>query len=108
MANQPMEGAMSGIVCKKRQASDRTKSGVVRGHQRYRCKACGCHYFTSTPPRGKHPVMKALTVLLYGMGNMSLRISEDCWAYPLSAFTNGSKPRRANCLNQSCPPMSRW
>ncbi len=30
----------------------------------------GCH-FTDTPARGKPAAMKALAVLLYGMGNMS-------------------------------------
>src|SRR3954471_6046206 len=42
----------------------------VRGHQRYRCKACGCN-FTATPERGKPEAMKALAVLLYAMGNAS-------------------------------------
>jgi len=42
----------------------------VRGHQRYRCHGCGYH-FTDTPARGKPPAIKALAVLLYGMGNMS-------------------------------------
>ena len=42
---------------------------IVRD-QRYRCRACGCH-FTDTPLRGKPPAMKALAVLLYGMGGMS-------------------------------------
>jgi transposase-like protein len=45
-------------------------SGLARGHQRYRCRGCGCH-FTDTPLRGKPAAMKALAVLLYGMGNMS-------------------------------------
>ncbi len=39
------------------------------GHQRYRCRVCGCN-FTDTPLRGKPPAMKALAVLLYGMGGM--------------------------------------
>ena len=64
---------MTVIACKKCQSTEHTKSGKVRGHQRYRCKSCGCH-FTATPPRGKHPAMKALTILLYGMGNMSYRM----------------------------------
>ena len=46
------------------------KNGTVRGHQRYRCKACG-RSFTATPPRGKPPAMKALAVLLYALGNVS-------------------------------------
>src|SRR3954465_13435739 len=43
---------------------------MAAGHQRYRCKTCG-RSFTATPPRGKPPAMKALAVLLYGLGNVS-------------------------------------
>ncbi len=64
---------MAEIVCKKCESKEHTKSGSIRGHQRYRCKACGCH-FTATPPRGKHPAMKALTLLPYGMGTISDRM----------------------------------
>ena len=60
-------------VCKRCQAADYVKNGIVRGLQRYRCKVCGCN-FTATPARGKHPAMKALAILLYGMGNMSYRM----------------------------------
>jgi len=59
-----------GLCCKRCGASDYAKSGLARGHQRYRCRACGCH-FTNTPLRGKPAAMKALAVLLYGMGGMS-------------------------------------
>ncbi len=59
-----------GLRCKRCGGLDYARSGVVRGHQRYRCRACGCH-FTDTPMRGKPPAMKALAVLLYGMGGMS-------------------------------------
>ena len=59
-----------GLCCRRCGGSDYTRSGVVRGHQRYRCRSCGCH-FTDTPLRGKPPAMKALAVLLYGMGGMS-------------------------------------
>ena len=57
------------LRCKRCGASDYAKSGTARGHQRYRCRACGCN-FTDTPLRGKPPAMKALAVLLYGMGGM--------------------------------------
>ena len=50
--------------------SDYAKSGQARGHRRYRCRACGSH-LTDTPLRGKSPAMKALALLLYGMGGMS-------------------------------------
>ena len=58
------------LCCKRCGALDYVKSGTVRGHQRYRCHSCGCN-FTDTPLRGKPAAMKALAVLLYGMGNMS-------------------------------------
>src|SRR3954469_12187820 len=46
------------------------RNGMARGHQRYRCKACG-RSFTATPPRGKPPAVKAPAVLLYALGNVS-------------------------------------
>lgn len=64
---------MTTLSCKGCGASEYVKNGRVRGLQRYRCKACACN-FTATPPRGKHPAMKALTLLLYAMGNMSYRM----------------------------------
>ena len=57
----------SGLCCKRCGMSDYAKSGMARGHQRYRCRSCGAH-FTDTPRRGKPPAMKALALLLYGMG----------------------------------------
>ena len=64
---------MERIVCKRCGSENHVKHGVVRDRQRYLCKDCGCN-FTNTKPRGKHPAMKALSVLLYGMGNMSYRM----------------------------------
>ncbi len=61
------------IICKRCAAADYVKNGIVRGLQRYRCRKCRCN-FTATPLRGKHPAMKALTLLLYAMGNMSYRM----------------------------------
>ena len=61
---------MTGIHCKRCESKSFVKSGFVRGHQRYRCRNCGCH-FTDTPLRGKPAAMKALAVLLYAMGNAS-------------------------------------
>ena len=61
---------MTGIICKRCQATDYVSNGVVRGLQRYRCRACGCN-FTATKPRGKPAAVKALATLLYAMGNMS-------------------------------------
>lgn len=59
-----------GLHCKRCGSLEYAKSGLARGHQRYRCRGCGCH-FTDTPLRGKPPAMKALAVLLHGMGGMS-------------------------------------
>ena len=61
---------MSDLTCKRCGCASYVKNGVVRGHQRYKCRECGCN-FTDTPLRGKPPAMKALAVLLYGMGNAS-------------------------------------
>lgn len=58
------------LACKKCSGSRYVKSGTIRGHQRYLCQDCGCH-FTATAVRGKPPAMKALAVLLYAMGNAS-------------------------------------
>ena len=62
--------ALGGLHCRRCGSVDYAKSGLARGHQRYRCRGCGCP-FTDTPRRGKPPAMKALAVLLYGMGGMS-------------------------------------
>src|SRR5690348_3850935 len=64
------ERAMSELACKHCGSGSFVRNGTAAGHQRYRCKACGRN-FTATPPRGKPPAMKALAVLLYGLGNVS-------------------------------------
>jgi len=64
---------MTEIVCKNCKSETYVKNGFVRGLQRYRCKLCQCN-FTVTAMRGKHPAMKALSILLYSMGNMSYRM----------------------------------
>src|SRR6185503_18765778 len=61
---------MTDLACKKCGQSRYVKSGTIRGHQRYLCQDCGCH-FTATAVRGNPPAMKALAVLLYAMGNAS-------------------------------------
>ena len=61
---------MTELSCKRCCGTHYVKNGNVRGLQRYRCKRCGCN-FTDTPVRGKPPALKALALLLYGMGNAS-------------------------------------
>ena len=61
---------MSGLGCKHCGSGSFVRNGMAHGRQRYRCKGCG-RSFTATPRRGKPAAMKALAVLLYGLGNVS-------------------------------------
>jgi transposase-like protein len=63
---------MGQVCCKNCGVSRYVKNGFVRGHQRYKCKDCGCN-FTPTPPRGAGETKKALAVLLYSKGKSSYR-----------------------------------
>lgn len=56
--------------CKKCSSNNGVKNGFIRGHQRFKCKNCGCVY-TDTKPRGKPLAMKALALVLYTIGNAS-------------------------------------
>ena len=64
---------MKPIICKKCGSNQWVKNGVVRDIQRYRCKSCNCN-FTNTAPRGESESLKALAVLLHGMGKCSFRM----------------------------------
>ena len=67
----PSEDApVTELRCKHCGSGSFVRNGMAAGHQRYRCKACGRN-FTATPPRGKPPAMKALALLLYGLGSVS-------------------------------------
>lgn len=66
---------MSKICCKKCSSVDYVKCGHIRGHQRYKCKECGCQ-FTATKPRGVSPTLKSFAIVLYShcgvsMGNIA-------------------------------------
>ncbi len=52
------------LNCKKCESTSYVKSGHIRGHQRYQCKACKCQ-FTETKVRGVSPVLKHLAIVLY-------------------------------------------
>src|SRR5215212_2864682 len=52
-----------GLRCKRCGSEDHVKNGLMRGKQRYRCKACGLN-FTDTPPRGKPLALKVAAVVL--------------------------------------------
>ena len=59
-----------GLRCKRCGSEEHVKNGLMRGQQRYLCKACGLN-FTDTPPRGMPPAMEATAVLLY-LGGLSM------------------------------------
>ena len=56
-----------GLRCKRCGSEAHVKNGLMRGQQRYLCKACGLN-FTDTPVRGKALALKAAAVLLYVSG----------------------------------------
>ena len=56
-----------GLRCKGCGSEGHVRNGLMRGKQRYRCKACGLN-FTDTPPRGMPLRVKVTAVLLYLSG----------------------------------------
>jgi transposase len=56
-----------GLRCKRCGSEEYVKNGMMRGKQRFLCKACGLN-FTDTPARGKPLAMKVAAVLLYVSG----------------------------------------
>ena len=62
---------MYNISCKRCDCYETVKNGLMQGMQRYRCKHCG-YNFTLTAPRGKHPGLKALAILLYGFAGVTM------------------------------------
>src|SRR5918912_3497932 len=56
-----------GLHCKRCGSEEYVKNGLMRGKQRFLCKACGLN-FTDTPAPGKPLAMKAAAVLLYVSG----------------------------------------
>jgi transposase len=55
------------LRCKRCASESYVKNGLMRGKQRYLCKACGLN-FTDTPAPGKPLVLKVTAVLLYISG----------------------------------------
>lgn len=55
------------LRCKRCGGGEWVKDGLMRGKQRYRCKACGLN-FTDTPPRGLPLALKVTAILLYVSG----------------------------------------
>ncbi len=63
------------VSCKRCGRAKHVKNGLMRGKQRYLCKACGLT-FTDTPARGKPLALKAAAVLLYVSGLSMNRIAK--------------------------------
>jgi transposase len=59
-----------GLRCKRCGAEEHVKNGLMRGKQRYRCKACGLN-FTDTPPRGM-PLRIKVTAELLNLSGLSM------------------------------------
>src|SRR3954464_10440261 len=55
------------LRCEGCGSGEHVKNGLMRGKQRYRCKACGLN-FTDTPPRGMQLRAKVTAALLYLSG----------------------------------------
>jgi transposase len=55
------------LRCKRCGGGEYVRNGLMRGKQRYRCRACGLN-FTDTPPRGKPLALKITAVLPYVSG----------------------------------------
>jgi transposase len=56
-----------GLRCKRCGSEEHIKNGLMRGKQRFRCKACGLN-FTDTPARGMPLQLKVTAILLYVSG----------------------------------------
>src|SRR5919199_3118388 len=56
-----------GVRWKRCGSGEHVRNGLMRGKQRYRCKACGLN-FTDTPPRGMPLRVEVTAVLLYLSG----------------------------------------
>ena len=86
-----------GLRCKRCGSEEHVKNGLMRGKQRYRCKACGLN-FTDTPLRGKPLALKVAAVLLYVSG-----LSMNRTAQLLGVSTPPSRPGSSS----SRPPTPR-
>ena len=62
---------MTDLNCKKCGSLSFVKSGHTRGMQRYKCRDCGCQ-FTDSAPRGVHPALKSLAMVLYSFCGVSM------------------------------------
>ena len=57
---------MLSIESKRCSRKSIVRSGFVLGHQRYKCKDCGCNFKLGDNRCSTNPAGKALSLLLYG------------------------------------------
>ena len=61
--------------CKRCGSIEVIKNGIVRGHQRYRCRQCRCNFIEGDRRVDADPVAKgALAVILYALGKASFNM----------------------------------
>ncbi len=60
------------LVCPKCSHDISTRSGIVKGRQRFKCKACGYHYTVSHRGGSKDQKRQALELYLEGLGFRSI------------------------------------
>jgi transposase len=90
-----------GLRCKRCGSEAHVKNGLMRGQQRYLCKACGLN-FTDTPPRGKPLALKVAAVLLYVSG-LSMNRTAKLLGVSLASQPPPSRPG----WSSSRPPTPR-
>src|SRR5947209_12105555 len=81
-------GERMALRCKGCGGEEHVKNGLMRGKQRYRCKACGLN-FTDTPPRGMMPLRVKVTAVLLYLSGLSMN-------------------RTAKLLGVSTPSVQAW
>ncbi len=89
MSKKQQATPSASLSCQKCGSEHFSKNGMVRSHQRYRCKIWG-YNFTDTPPRGYPLEQKVRAVMLY------LR------AYPSRAIS-AQKRLENQCLSSAAP-----
>ena len=65
------------IICKKCKSDNIVKNGIVRGQQRYQCKACKYTFLLNDRRTNEEvTVLKALNVLIRSLSNVSYTMLE--------------------------------
>ena len=53
------------MICPKCKSEEKTKDGVIKGRQRYKCKNCGFRYTVASGSKAKPLHMRKLALQLY-------------------------------------------